>query len=124
MERDVPPMDAAAKNSDLHKNGRSMNRSDYSVKILKPVKELQQITNLVESKDLKFHTMPRMIKETSRLREELSKLKGDEDRLNAMNKVDLMLGTKVFDLKTTPRSIKAFLQEKKARVVETEKGLE
>lgn len=62
--------------------------------------------------------MPERVEEVSLLREELSTLNVDQDRLMGENKVVLALGTEIFEFKATTGSIVGSLQEVKVRTVE------
>lgn len=87
------------------------------------MREERQLLGLVEWKDLQLQTMPGFVEEASRLREEVSNLKKEKERLVAASKLMLTLGTEVFDLKATTGSRVGYLQEVKSRTVEAERDL-
>lgn len=80
------------------------------------------MSSLVESDDLDLQTMPELVGEASRLREELSKLKEERDRMMAGNKVVLVLKTEISESKKTTASIVGSLQMK-GHAVETKRDL-
>lgn len=91
VERKITLTNSMGKTMELFGSGRSIDRLDYSVKIEKLTREVQRLTGLVESKNLKLQSMPGLVEETSRLGQALSKLKSDKKRLTAENKVAVAL---------------------------------
>lgn len=58
VERKVMMMDAMKRVRELVERGCSINGSNLSLKIVKFLREVQQLTGVVKSKDLKLQTMP------------------------------------------------------------------
>lgn len=67
--------------------------------------------------------MSGLVNEAHSLRNEISAMKGEKERLAAANKVVLKLDTEASDLKVTAGSLVISLQKGKARVVEDERDL-
>lgn len=99
MQRKVTLTDAMTNITELLESDRSIYPSDSFVKIWNRVLEVQRLSGMVESKDLKLQTIPGLVEEASRLREELLQQKEDEDRSETENKSMLALSTKRFQLK-------------------------
>lgn len=93
VKRNLTIANALAKIRELLESVHSIKCSNHFVKISKSTRKLQQLTGPNELKGLELQTMPRLVDEASRLREELSMLKWDKDRTTAENKVMLVLGT-------------------------------
>lgn len=91
VERKVTLKDSMKTERELLKIGRSIDGSEHSVKIAKVTKEIQRMTGLVKWKDLELQTLPELVHEASRLREEFAKEKRDKDRLSSENMVWLEL---------------------------------
>lgn len=123
IERSGTITDAVAKIRLLVNSGRSINRSEYSSQISKLTREAKRITDLVETSDLELEKIPELVEQSRRLWEELTKRKGDEDRLRAENNVVLALGTNVLKLKVVTCSFEGAIQEVIARAVESETDL-
>lgn len=79
MDRKVTLTDAMVNIRELLECNRSIQHSDYFVMILKPTQEKQRVMGPVESKGFELQTMPGLVDESSRLWEELSKIKEDKD---------------------------------------------
>lgn len=98
--------------------------SDYSVSISKLMRDVQQLSGLVESMNLDLQTMPGLVDEASRLWEDLAKLNRVKDCPTAVNKIMLALETGISELKTTTCSGVSSLQEVKPRASNSKRGLE
>lgn len=105
------------------KRVHATDRLDYSLKIAKPMREVQRLNELVESKDPELQTMLRLVEKASRLREKLFRLKGNKIQLLAEIRVVLALGTEISELKTRTDFLVGCLQEVNDLVVETERDL-
>lgn len=123
VERKVTSTVVMKKIRQLFESGRSIDRSDYSVKISKLARSVQRLSELVGSKILELQTMSGLVDEVCRLWKELYKLKKKRDRLKAEIKVVLWLGTKISWLKTTTGSIVCSLQNVEDREIETDRDL-
>lgn len=89
----------------------------------KLAREVSRPSSLVKSKDSEVETMPWLVGDASRLREELSKFY-KKYRFTVEIKIVLALGSGIFSLKTTTGSVVGSLKEVKAGVVETDGDLE
>lgn len=101
----------------LFESESSINRSDCSVKMSKLPQGVQYQSGLVESKDLKLQTMPKLVRDGSKLLEELPELKVGDGCLVVVNKVTLSLEKEISNAKKKTGSIVVSLQEAKFRVV-------
>lgn len=81
---------------ELLESCRNIDKTDYFASVSKRTRERQRVTGLVESKDLELQTTPRLVQQTSRVREELPTTKGDKALLSAQIKVLLERETEVF----------------------------
>lgn len=82
-EQKVTLTDAMTKFWDVFKSGRSIDCLGFSVKILKLKRAVQRLSGLVESNNWELQTILGLIEEASRLRDDFSELKGDNDSLAA-----------------------------------------
>lgn len=99
VERKVTLTEAMAKVWELPDSMRTLERSNYSLKLLMLMQEVQRLSGLVKSKDVKLQTTSGLVDEASRLREEFVTLQVKKNRFTAENKVVLPLGPKVSELK-------------------------
>lgn len=85
VERNGTLKDVMTTVRDLLESGRHIKKSDNTEKISKLTREVQRLTVLMESKNSDLQTMPGLVEEASRLRDDIPKAKGDRERVLAEN---------------------------------------
>lgn len=73
-------------------------------------RDVQRLVCLFESNDVELQTMPVLLKEATRIREELSTAEGSKNRLTAEINVELALETEISERKMTTGSFFCFFQ--------------
>lgn len=113
VDRKVELADAVVKIREFLESGRSIDRSDYCVKILKVSWGIQRLSGVVELKNLELQTMAGLIDEASSLQKDLSNLQEERNRLMTENRVVPVVGTENSELMKPTDSIVGSLQEVK-----------